>query len=375
MKRPLLYVYVVGALLSGSTASHRARSASPPVRAPAAGQRVEYWPGLGNVVVSTAQPGGQQDGNGGNGGDGDDDNPNQRFHPATVYVDGVARVAFTYNEMPPEVKTSKYDWEPGTSYTHIRVCDYFKSVGANCDRVKESHWYGGRDRVVIVTGEMLRKHRNDLYFNFTRELFGKPRLEVRGEIVTNDIVDVVTDVAIYVGKKPPRWDREQWALVDDRGQPIDGIPYAHESMPRRAVRVNVDGRLVALVKRNLLEGNVPCVNEGAANEDPRYRLNDLLAANHLAPSAFRGIDLVTRDERVIRLSASDARRGVEFTAPRHAGGEVLVYFGGRQARASVFNLYVERQPPRREMRTMTVGPATPGVRLAGATALKSASDF
>src|SRR4051812_43879083 len=55
------------------------------------------------------------------------ENPNQRYHEATVYVDGVPRIAFTYNEMPSSVKVSEYDWSlEGDMAHHILIADYLK---------------------------------------------------------------------------------------------------------------------------------------------------------------------------------------------------------------------------------------------------------
>jgi hypothetical protein len=294
--------------------------------------------------------------------DEDLDNPNQRFHEATVYVDGVPKIAFTYNEMPPSVPVYEYTWgEEGDSDKahHMLVADYLKALGVNLKKVKEAHFYGGRDRVVVVTGDELRKHAKDFYFNFTRDFLGKPRGEWKPGLHTNDKVDISTDLAVYVNKKPPHWDKENWSLVDDKGQPItEEIPYCADEMPRRSVRVNVDGIYVAYLKRNLLEGNLQPVNEVNGEvpktEMPRYKLNELLAKKNIPTSAFRGMDLITRDERIIRISPTDAA-DVEFTLQRHGGGIAEFSFKGVKAYAKAVNVYVKLAPPNRPMRTYTLG--------------------
>jgi len=289
------------------------------------------------------------------------ENPNQRYHEATVYVDGVPRVAFTYNEMPSSVKVTQYDWSlEGDLAHHMLVADYVKALGVDLAKVKELHWYGGRDRVVIVTGEQLRKFQKQLFFNFTRDLFGKPRTEWRNDMMVNDHIDVVTDLAIYVEKKPPRWDKEAWSLVDDNGDPIETtIPYCQEEMPRRSVRVNVDGRFVAFMKRNLLEGNLHPVNGDKdgnvkAGELPRYKLNELLASKKQAVTGFKGIDLITFDERVVRLVGEDAK-DLEFSLKRHGGGVAEIFWPGREVEIKALNVYVKAAIPTRPMRTLTVG--------------------
>jgi hypothetical protein len=356
---------LAASLAFGAMSCHkRPRKQAAPVaqiQAPP-GTHFEYWPGLGNIVVADPPaPGSNKPGAGGGvgaGGDVADDgteNPNQRFHPATVFVDGVARVACTYNEMPPSVKSEKYQWEPGYWTHRVHLAEYLKSLGVNLAKVQAVHFYGGREHVVMVGGDELRKHQKDFYFAFTRDLFGKPTLLVRGGAYRpHDVLDIVTDIAVYVDKEPPRFSHELDAYVIGEDEVVEGVPYVQEKMPRRAVRVNVDGRLVAHIKRNLLEGNVTPVNDPKTG-DARYRLNDVLAFNKIA-GKVHAIDLVTKEERVVRLTADEVKGGVEFVAPHHAGGEIDVFYGTHQVRVSVVNVYVHEDAPAREMRTLTLGP-------------------
>jgi hypothetical protein len=289
------------------------------------------------------------------------ENPTQRYHEATVYVDGVPRVAFTYNEMPSSVKVSEYDWSlEGDMAHHMLVADYLQSLGLDLNKIKETHWYGGRSRVVVITGEQIRKLKSKLFFNFTRDLFGKPRAEWRRDLDVNDHVDVVTDLAVYVDKKPPHWDKEQWSLVDDNGEPIETtIPYCQEEMPRRSVRVNVDGRFVAFMKRNLLEGNLHPVNGDKdgnvpAGVLPRYKLNELLASKGQPSSGFKTVDLITFEERVLRVPAADAK-DIEFSLKRHGGGVAEIFWAGHSIEVKAVSVFVKSPAPVRPMRTVTLG--------------------
>ena len=284
--------------------------------------------------------------------DGDAPAPDgRRFHDATVYVDGKAILGFTYNEMPPGVKIYEKNWgDPGETYEHFLICDYLKQLGVDCKDVKETHWYAGRSRIAIISGDELRRYRDKLYFNFTRETFGKPRVEWSKGIHTNDTVDLVSDLVVYVHKKPPRWDRETWSLIDDKGDPIDGIPYAPADDVRGGVRVNVDARLAAKIKRNLLEGNVTPVSEGP--DGARYSLASFLAQKNLAPKQpIRAVELITREERVIRLFGDDAK-DVSFVAAKKKSGEVMFYFGKHFAPAIAVNVWASLPPPDRKMRTL-----------------------
>jgi hypothetical protein len=234
------------------------------------------------------------------------------------------------------------------------VSDYLKNLGIDLKQVKETHWYGGRDRVVIITGDEIRKNKDKLFFNFTRELFGKPRVEWRNDVKTNDKVDIITDLAIYIHKTPPKWDRDAWALLDDKThEVIEGIPYCSEAEPRRTVRVNLDGRLVGHIKRNLIEGNVPPAADSTAAET-RYALKSFLAVNKIAVAAIKGVDLITSDERVVRVEG-DLAAGVEFAVPKGHSGEVLAYFGTEKATAKAINIYGRLDAPVRPMRTLTLG--------------------
>ncbi|HZS37942.1 MAG TPA: hypothetical protein VFF06_13990 [Polyangia bacterium] len=302
----------------------------------------------------------QAESGGGQGQDGDEDDNGQqrRFHNATVFVDGVPTVAFTYNEMPPGVKVYQKEWEEGEFYSHFLVCDYFKALGVDCKDVKETHWYAGRSRIAIITGDEIRRNKDTLFFNFTRELAGKPRVEWSAKVRTNDHVDLVSALAIYVHKKPPRWDKDAWTLYDDKGEPIDGIPYLAAEQ-KGGLRVNIDGRLVAQIKRNLLDGNVAPLDE--KDGTTRYALAEFLRSQKIALGPVRGIDLITREERVIRTTPEEARGLIAFAAPRQRHGEMMVYFGQHFVPVAAINIYSKLAPPTRNMRTVTIrGPVTAG---------------
>jgi hypothetical protein len=343
----ILFQLVVFAVALVGVGCARRRAATPQVVAVAAA-----------VSSSTGPEANGGDGRGGSGGRSDDgggdglDNSQQRFPAASVYVDGVPVVAFTYNEMPPSVHVEDAESQPGERYHRVRVCDYLHNLGVECSDVKATHWYAGRSRVAVITGDELRHFRDRLYFNFTRDLRGKPRVEWHSGVHTNDTVDVVSDLAVYVKRTPPRWDREASALLDPEGNEVTGIPYASRDAIRGGVRVNLDGRLRARIKRNMLDGNVAPVDPNA--DSPRYRLTAFLASAGLKPGRLRGIDLITRDERVLRVGAEAANHDVQFAAPPGSHGEVTVYFEDHFVPVAAINLYAKSTPPERQMRTVTL---------------------
>jgi hypothetical protein len=351
MTRHALGFFLAMAMLPAGGCHRRAHAPQPAPVTQAAGDSSKNKQGEGNGTGAGL----------GENADEETDNPLQRFHEATVYVDGVPRIAFTYNEMPSSVKVTEFDWSGEHDLAHhMLIADYLRSLGVDINKVKETHWYGGRDRVVVITGDELRKNQKHLYFNFSRDFLGKPRVEWRNGVKTNDMVDIITDLAVYVDKKPPRWDRDLWSLIDDNGDPIDErIPYCKEEMPRRSVRVNVDGRFIAFMKRNLLEGNLHPLNGDAegnvpAGQLPRYALSELLASKKVEAPKLRGVDLITRDERIVRLSSEESSK-IEFSLQRHGGGVAEIFFSNQMVEAKALNIYVKDAPAVRPMRTLTLG--------------------
>jgi len=231
-----------------------------------------------------------------------------------VYVDGEPRAAFAYNELPATLALD--------AQHRGKLCDYLKVLGAECAKVQRIDFHVAGD-TVFVAGADLRKQRN-LTFHFTDGIGGRPRVD--GALVPG--IDLA-DVAVWV-KAPPG------GMLKDDG--------------RRGVRVNVDGRLVAKIKRNLLEGNVEPVVEPRPGEVPRYRLRDFLASRSVTIDHIRGIDLVTRDERVVRMSEDDLAAGVEFIAPDKGHGEMTFLVGGRAIPALAVDVWAATPPPTRPVR-------------------------
>ena len=235
-------------------------------------------------------------------------------HVPLVYVDGEPRGVLAYNELPSTLSLD--------AQHRARLCDYLKVLGTECAKVQRIDFHVPGD-TVFVAGADLRKQRNAT-FHFTDGLGGRPRLD--GTLLP--AVDL-TDVVVWA-KAPPG------SMLRDDG--------------RRGVRVNIDGHLVAKIKRNLLEGNVEPVVEPRPGEVPRYRLRDFLASRSVAIKQIRGIDLVTRDEHVVRVSADDLAAGVEFIAPDKGHGEMTFLVGARAVPALAVDVWADTPPPARPMR-------------------------
>lgn len=233
-------------------------------------------------------------------------------HVPLVYIDGDPRAALAYNELPAALALD--------GQHRAKLCDYFKQLGAECAKIQRVDFHITGD-TVFVSGADLRKARPT--FHFSDGLGGRPRID--GALVAGDLTDVVV-----------------WATVPPGGMLKDD--------GRRGVRVNVDGKLAAKIKRNLLEGNVEPVVEPRPGEVARYRLRDFLASRAVTISRIRGIDLVTRDERVVRVAADEIAAGVEFIAPDKGHGEMTFLVGGHAIPALAVDVWAESAPPTRPMR-------------------------
>ena len=233
-------------------------------------------------------------------------------HVPLVYVDGEARGVLAYNELPAKLALD--------AQHRARLCDYLHLLGAECGKVQRIDFRTGGD-TVFVSGDDLRKQRK-ITFSFSSGLAGRPQLD--GALAQGELSDVV----VWVDAPP--------GMLKDDG--------------RRGVRVNVDGRLVAKIKRNLLEGNVEPMVEPKAGEVARYRLTDFLSSRSVTVARVRGIDLVTRDEKVVRLSAGEVAQGVEFQAPDKGHGEMTFLVGGREIKALAVDVWAASSPPMRPMR-------------------------
>ena len=235
-------------------------------------------------------------------------------HVPLVYVDGEPRGVLAYNELPSTL--------PLDAQHRAKLCDYLKLLGAECAKVQRIDFHVPND-TVFVAGADLRKQRN-VTFHFDGGLAGRPRLD--GTLVPG--ADL-TDVVVWV-QAPPG------SMLKDDG--------------RRGVRINIDGKLAAKIKRNLLEGNVEPVVEPKPGEVPRYRLRDFLASRSVNISRIRGVDLVTRDEHVVRVSEDDLAAGIEFIAPDKGHGEMTFLVGARAVPALAVDVWANTPPPARPMR-------------------------
>lgn len=168
-----------------------------------------------------------------------------------------------------------------------RITDYLRAVGVPLDRIVEVHLHGARDAAIVLTRDDLRRHPDDLLFKFAGETHGKPIPIVRA-IAAGTTFDDLAALTIYIDRKPPRLTRDHQLELD--GIPVRGIPYYGEPL-REGVRVYLDDRLVAVLKRNQL----------LATGDSRWSLGDVLERQGVTTARIARLELIHDDARTARL--------------------------------------------------------------------------
>jgi hypothetical protein len=279
----------------------------------------------------------------------------KRFGQSPLYVDGVPIAVVAYGELPPWLPTHWVTLNDGRKVVRFVMADYLSALGVPLRRVQSLHLHGGRGRVGIIPGDELRRVKDRLLFSFTQGDQGKMRMHWTGDIGVSDSIDKVRAVAVYVDRKPPRWDRGQWGLVDDEGVKFEGIPYA-EAPLRGGVRVYLDGRIAHVLKRNrTFERKVEPTR--FADGVPVFRMFEYLGEVGVDAKRVVAIELLDENRVAHRLEGpalAAERRTLEISAPPQSSGHVRIELGPEAARRSVgvtaINLFTARRARSHERR-------------------------
>lgn len=246
----------------------------------------------------------------------------RRAMEAATYVDGVPRGMLRFAELPEGLPVRWKTLDDGRKVRRYRLAEYLEALGTDLASVREIHLYGGRERVSVLAGDELRRHREDMLFSFTQGEGGKPRLHYpkTASIQVNTFIDAVENIAVYAGKPPPDYDTQKHRLSLN-GAPVDGIPYASGERPG-GTRVYVDGALRAWVKRKVLTSGMA---EGGAGDSTRYSLARYLASVGVTLASAQALEVVSGDEIVARFEGaglSDKALALTFTLPPKSHGEI-----------------------------------------------------
>ncbi len=292
------------------------------------------------------------DGGGGTGDGGGQRRPGgqqkKRFGQSPVYVDGVPTAVVAYGELPPWLKTRWVALNDGRKVIRFVFADYLRALGVPLRRVQAVHLYGGRGRVGTISGSELRRMRSRLLFSFTKGDAGKMRMHWDGDVQVSDSIDKVQAVAVYVDRKPPRWDRGKWGLVDENGVEFEGIPYAQAPL-KGGVRIYLDGRIAHVLKRNrTFERKIePARIVGGV---PTFGMFDYLDQVGVDARRVAAVELLDENQVALRLDGralAAERVNAELSAPPRSSGRVVVHLGGDEDRRDIavtaINLYTRKR--------------------------------
>jgi len=261
-----------------------------------------------------------------------------RWRGGGVYLDGVPIGALRYAELPDglepiwELQRRRLPFKQGeepryeeTKVARYRVTDYLQALGVRLDDVTEVHLLGARDSAIVLSRDDLRRHADEVLFKFAGGNFGKAIPIVR-EVPVGTSFDGLLAMTIYVKKTPPRLTADQTLELD--GVPQRGIPYYGQPL-REGIRVYVDNRMVAVLKRNLIAGtSVPST---------RWRLGEVLAQQGVATSEIERVELIYEEARTAKLAFT----GVDFAFNPASSGEIVV--GTQNLPANALALYTKRK--------------------------------
>jgi hypothetical protein len=261
-----------------------------------------------------------------------------RWRGGGVYLDGVPIGALRFAELPDglepvwETQRRRLPFKQGetprfeeTRVARYRVTDYLRAIGIPLADITEVQLLGGRDSAIVVTREDLMKHADDVMFKFAGGNFGKAVPIVR-DVQVGTSFDGMLAMTIYMKKKPPRLTADETLELD--GVPQRGIPYYGQPL-REGIRIYVDGRMVAVLKRNLIAGS--------SLPETRWQLRDVLAQQGVTTQGIARIELIHDEVRSAKLDFA----GVDFAFNPGASGEISV--GAQNLPANALALYTERQ--------------------------------
>jgi hypothetical protein len=212
----------------------------------------------------------------------------------------------------------------GVLVPRFLFAEYFRALGIDLKSIAQVHLYGGRERAAIVEGSEFRKFADRLKFSFTRETSGKARFHWPGHgFRSNDSIDLITNVAIYVKKKPPVWNQREYGFEDEDGDEIEGIPYTQTEM-RGGTRVYVNDRLAGSIKRNLLSGEL-AVPGSEAQGELRYSLKKALKTFSVDLRSARTLELIDDDRSVAQLRVDEISGEPEFAPVPDSHGQVALH--------------------------------------------------
>ncbi len=274
-----------------------------------------------------------------------------KIKDVTVFVDGKPIAVTRYSELPPGMKWYQRESPMGglTTKRFLRVYDYVAALGVDPAKIKAIHFHGSHDRIAAIDADELAKNKESLLFDFTGEVYGKPRMKwstLGLREPTN--IDLFTMIAIYIDKAPPVHSEETGDWLMD-GQPMDRLPFVNELLPK-GTRFYVDGKLVGAMKRRVLPEKF--VTSAPDAKKTEFSFGTYLESLGVNLATVKAVDFVNGDSVAYRATAKqfETASALVFTISSRAKGKVLAHFPGeKMARVSSVQVFVKVAPPSREV--------------------------
>jgi hypothetical protein len=276
-----------------------------------------------------------------------------RWRDSVVYVDGVPIAAIWYGEIPLGLQpvwldeTEQLDFSAGeaprtrtTRVRRFRLVEYLERLGVNLRKARVVHLYGGVRQVAVTSGPALLRVKNQLLFAFGHQGGGKPIIEVPPGLTLNTGIDNIASIAVYIKKKPPTLNEDEDLILN--GAPVDGVPYYGPPM-RGGIRIYVDDRIAAVIKRNKLDEVGSLAHFSADGKELRWGLLDFLRAFRVRVDKLKVGDLIYEEQSVSRFDRAVLEK-LYFVASSQGRGQIVV--GDERQPVEAIMLYTHTVPAR-----------------------------
>ena len=275
-----------------------------------------------------------------------------RWKDTGVYVDGKPIAFLQFGELPITLKPTwvkdkvsqdkpagcpecpAWKWSEARFY---KFTDYLKALGIDAHKIKMMHVYGPKlSQTIAVTGKDLTSPAADEFmFRFGAEVAGKPIPHVPPNFGNGKQPDKINGVMIYIDRKAPTITRDG---IELDGVDQTGVPYYGEPL-RGGVRIYVDDRLAAIIKRQELDVKKATTS---ADGELHWSFADFLASSGVDASKVVEGWVIRDDRRHEQIPWSELSK-MSFSASSKAHGGVLL--GDKEIMANAIALHTRAVKP------------------------------
>ena len=114
----------------------------------------------------------------------------------------------------------------GQPFSIFNLARYLERVGVKLDEVKGVQLVGA-SRTAAITGDEIRRVKDQLHFKFSREFSGAPMVDWPDERVTATTrIDRINELYVFAKKEAPSFDRPTKSFRWADGSEVQGVPHA-----------------------------------------------------------------------------------------------------------------------------------------------------